>query len=214
MTKIKICGLKNQAIVETTVEAGADYLGFVFAPSTRQVTAEMIREITTTVPKNIQKVGVFVSPTLKELQRTIEIAQIDFVQIHGDIPTYQRTELAVPIIQALNGQAVDLSQQIMKSRAEHLLLDAPMKNHRYAGGNGQVFDWSNISGNLHQQLQQKTFWIAGGLTTENVQEAIAYFQPYGVDVSSAVETDGVKDHQKIQAFIKAVKESKNVSTTR
>lgn len=214
MTKVKICGLMSQPIVEAAVQAGADYLGFVFAPSKRQVTAECVRKITQTVPKNIQKVGVFVSPTWLELERMIEIAELDCIQIHGQIPTLPKKKINVSMIQALNGQAIDLSQKIVQSRADYLLLDAPVKNQLYAGGNGQVFDWSVISSQLKQQLQQKQFWVAGGLTAQNVQAAISYFHPYGVDVSSAVETNGAKDIQKIQAFMQAVRESDNVSTTR
>lgn len=214
MTKVKICGLMNQAVVEESIAIGADYLGFVFAPSKREVTAECVRKITQNVPKNIQKVGVFVSPTWMTLERTIEIAELDCIQIHGQIPPLPKKKIKISMIQALNGQAIDLSQRINQSRSDYLLLDAPVKNQPYAGGNGQVFDWSRVSYEVKQQLQQKEFWVAGGLTAQNVQEAIAYFRPYGVDVSSAVETNGVKDIQKIQAFIQAVRESDNVSTTR
>lgn len=204
MTKVKICGLMNQASVEATVAAGADYLGFVFAPSKRQVTPECVRKITQNVPENVKKVGVFVSPSLVDLQRIIEIAELDVIQIHGEIPSMINQVITVPLIQALDGQANDLSQQIMRSRANSLLLDAP-SNHQHAGGNGQVFDWSVVARKTQQQLQQKQFWVAGGLSAKNVQAAIHYFQPYGVDVSSAVETNSVKDIQKIQAFIQAVR---------
>ena len=205
MTKVKICGLMNQASVEATVAAGADYLGFVFAPSKRQVTPECVRKITQNVPENVKKVGVFVSPSFVGLQRIIEIAELDVIQIHGEIPSMINQVITVPLIQALDGQANDLSQQIMRSRANSLLLDAPSNHHQHAGGNGQVFDWSVVARKTQQQLQQKQFWVAGGLSAKNVQAAIHYFQPYGVDVSSAVETNSVKDIQKIQAFIQAVR---------
>ena len=205
MTKVKICGLMNQASVEATVAAGADYLGFVFAPSKRQVTPECVRKITQNIPENVKKVGVFVSPSFVGLQRIIEIAELDVIQIHGEIPGMVNQVITVPLIQALDGQSNDLPQQIMRSRANSLLLDAPSNHHQHVGGNGQVFDWSVVTRETQQQLQQKQFWVAGGLSAKNVQAAIHYFQPYGVDVSSAVETNGVKDIQKIQAFIQAVR---------
>lgn len=213
-TKVKICGLMTQEIVDATVQAKADYLGFVFAPSKRKVTPEHVREITINVPNTVKKVGVFVSPTLEELVRTIEIAQLDFVQIHGENRLTANDELPVPLIQALNGQSQTLANQLLASQTDQILLDAPATNQTYAGGNGQTFDWLSLSKQVRQQLQTKQLWIAGGLTPKNVQEAITFFQPYAVDVSSAVETNGAKDIQKIHAFIKAVKEQTDVSNTR
>lgn len=206
MTKVKICGLMDQVTVDETVVAGADYLGFVFAKSKRKVTPEKVRAITVNVPRSVKIVGVFVSPSLKEVEETIQIAKLDFVQIHGEVALEVIKALSVPVIQSFDGQSAELEQFLVHSSAEIILLDAPITNEKYAGGNGKTFDWQGISPGSQKELKQKPFFIAGGLTQENVAEALRIFNPYAVDVSSSVETQGVKDLTKIRAFIKAVKE--------
>uniref|UniRef100_UPI00403FA969 phosphoribosylanthranilate isomerase n=1 Tax=Candidatus Enterococcus willemsii TaxID=1857215 RepID=UPI00403FA969 len=202
MTKVKICGLMDKETVDATCRFGADYIGFVFAPSKREVSAELVRQITKDVPATIKKVGVFVSPTIQQLQQTIAIAHLDFVQIHGDFPT-ERVD--IPMIQAKSVTNTQNYQTI----ADFLLLDAPPKE--YHGGNGVMFDWQAVNLN---QLPQIPYFVAGGLRPENVQQALRYFQPFAVDVSSGVETDGQKDLKKIEQFINQVKEYDYVSTTR
>ncbi|MEO1771956.1 phosphoribosylanthranilate isomerase [Candidatus Enterococcus ferrettii] len=203
MTQIKICGLSTRKAVETAVNSGADYLGFVFAKSPRQVTPAQVHEITLDLPTSIKKVGVFVSPSQTEVEATIQAAGLDLVQIHGE----QLSEvLSVPIIRAVS---IRKSYPLFESESEdYLLLDAPPT--KYMGGNGEVFDWQAVN---PAELQQERLFIAGGLTPENVAAAIHYFQPLVVDVSSGVETDGEKDHKKITAFCQAVKEETDVSAT-
>jgi phosphoribosylanthranilate isomerase len=203
MTKIKICGLMDKHTVDEVCRLGADYLGFVFAKSKREVISNQVRLMTTDVPLTIQKVGVFVSPTIEQLQRTVQEAGLDLVQIHGDFPN---GSCGVPMIQA---KSVNGNEKEFKTTADFLLLDAPPKE--FYGGNGEPFSWEAVQLNL---LPQEKLFIAGGLTAENVQQAITYFQPFGVDVSSGVETNGVKDLAKIQAFINQVREYDHVSTTR
>lgn len=203
MTHIKICGLSTTEAVETAVQGGADYLGFVFAKSPRQVTAEQVKKITATVPAAIKKVGVFVSPSRDEVEETIQAAGLDLVQIHGELLT---EAVSVPIIRAVS---IRKSEALPQTGIEaYLLLDAPPA--KYMGGNGAVFDWQAVNPN---ELPQDTLFIAGGLTPENVAAAIQYFQPLAVDVSSGVETNGKKDHKKITAFCQAVKEETHVSAT-
>lgn len=206
MTKVKICGLMDQLTVDETVQAGADYLGFVFAKSKRNITPEKVRAITRNVPEKVKIVGVFVSPSLKELEAVIRIAKLDFVQIHGELFPEIVSRIAIPVIQSFDGQSPELPSLLASSTADFYLLDAPITNETYAGGNGKTFDWQKISSESQKQLKQKPFFIAGGLTQANVTEAIQFFEPFAVDVSSSVETDGVKDVTKIKAFIKAVKE--------
>lgn len=206
MTKVKICGLMDQVTVDETVQAGADYLGFVFAKSKRNITPEKVRAITRNVPEKVKIVGVFVSPSLEELQAVIRIAKLDLVQIHGELFPEIVSCIAIPVIQSFDGQSPELASLLASSTADFYLLDAPITNETYAGGNGKTFDWQKISSESQKQLKQKPFFIAGGLTQANVTEAIQFFEPFAVDVSSSVETDGVKDVTKIKAFIKAVKE--------
>lgn len=205
MTLVKICGLQDQGSVEACLQFGADFLGFVFAPSQRQVTPETVRRITNAVPTTVKKVGVFVSPSLEELEKISTLATLDILQIHGTIP--QGSHL--PIIEAVAVTANRPAQLQPKAPASFRLLDAP--SGKYAGGTGRSFSWESIP-------QQKQFnpqlLIAGGLNSQNVQAAIQHFQPYAVDVSSGVETAGKKDYQKIATFIKTVKEYDYVSTTK
>ena len=202
MVKVKICGLMDQTTVEAVCALGADYLGFVFAKSKREVQPEAVAQMTKQVPSTIQKVGVFVSPTLDQVNDVIRRAGLDLVQIHGEL-SFETCE--VPIIQA---KSVD-KQLTLDTKAEYLLLDAPPKE--YYGGNGTTFAWERVN---PASLPKERLFIAGGLTTENVGQAITYFHPYAVDVSSSVETEGKKDLKKIQQFIETVKENDYVSTTR
>lgn len=192
MTKVKICGLSTEEAVRAAVEGGADYLGFVFAPSRRQVSLERAHQLATLIPKGVQIVGVFVSPTLTELQEAIGQVPLDIVQIHGDWDESYIQQVPVPVIRAIQ---LDKSDYFSETQADYLLFDAPI------AGSGQTFDWELLTG---KQFNQPIF-IAGGLTVDNVATAQDLFSPYAVDVSSGVETDGHKDPVKIKAFIERVK---------
>ena len=192
MTKVKICGLSTKGAVEAAVSAGADYIGFVFAPSKRQVTLDQAAELTKLIPSHIQKVGVFVSPSREELLEAIEKVGLDLVQIHGQVADDLFVDLPCASIQAVQ---VDGDGHVPNSQADYLLFDAPV------AGSGQTFDW----GQLDTTELSQSFFIAGGLNEDNVEEAIQHFTPFAVDVSSGVETDGQKDHEKIRRFIERVK---------
>ena len=192
MTKVKICGLSTKEAVKTAVSAGADYIGFVFAPSKRQVTLEQAAELAKFIPSHIQKVGVFVSPSRAELLEAVDKVGLDFVQVHGQVVDKLFENLPCGSIQAVQ---VDGNGHVPNSRADYLLFDAPV------AGSGQTFDW----GRLDTTELSQPFFIAGGLNEDNVEEAIQHFTPYAVDVSSGVETDGQKDHEKIRRFIERVK---------
>ena len=155
MTKVKICGLTDQAMVEATVLAGADYLGFVFAKSKRQIAPEQVLAITQAVPKKVKKVGVFVSPSLAEVTKIAEIAQLDLLQIHGVFKAELQAS-PLPIIQSFNGQSPRLKNQIERSTANFILLDAPVTNERYAGGNGKTFHWQSVTPELQTLLKTGT----------------------------------------------------------
>ena len=192
MTKVKICGLSTKEAVKTAVSAGADYIGFVFAPSKRQVTVEQAIELAKFIPSHIQKVGVFVSPSRAELLEAVDKVGLDFVQVHGQVVDKLFENLPCASIQAVQ---VDGDGHVPNSQADYLLFDAPV------AGSGQTFDW----GRLDTTELAQPFFIAGGLNEDNVEEAIQHFTPYAVDVSSGVETNGQKDHEKIRRFIERVK---------
>ena len=192
MTKVKICGLSTVEAVKTAVLAGADYIGFVFAESKRQVSLEQAQELAKRVTGKTKIVGVFVSPSLEDLEQAIGQVPLDMVQIHGTFDEVLIPLISVPVIRAI--QLSDQEAQV-SSQADYLLFDAPV------AGSGQTFDW----GLLKDQKIQQDFFIAGGLTVDNVRQARETFQPYAVDVSSGVETDGRKDIEKIKAFIEGAK---------
>ena len=192
MTKVKICGLSTVEAVETVVLAGADYIGFVFAESKRQVSLEQAQELAKRVTGKTKIVGVFVSPSLEDLELAIGRVPLDMVQIHGTFDEALIPLISVPVIRAI--QLSDQEAQV-SSQTDYLLFDAPV------AGSGQTFDWDL----LKDQKIQQDFFIAGGLTVDNVHQARETFQPYALDVSSGVETDGRKDIEKIKAFIEGAK---------
>lgn len=192
MTKVKICGLSTKGAVETAVSAGVDYIGFVFAPSKRQVTLEEATELAELIPADVKKVGVFVSPSRAQLLEAIDKVGLDFVQVHGQVVDKLFENLPCGSIQAVQ---VDEGGHVPNSQADYLLFDAPV------AGSGQTFDW----GQLDTTELAQPFFIAGGLNEDNVARAIQHFSPYAVDVSSGVETDGQKNHEKIRRFIERVK---------
>ena len=192
MTKVKICGLSTKEAVKTAVSAGADYIGFVFVPSKRQVTVEQAAELAKIIPTNVNKVGVFVSPSRAELLEAVDKVGLDFVQVHGQVVDKLFEDLPCASIQAVQ---MDGEGHVPNSQADYLLFDAPV------AGSGQTFDW----GRLDTTELAQPFFIAGGLNEDNVARAIQHFSPFAVDVSSGVETDGQKDHEKIRRFIERVK---------
>lgn len=192
MTKVKICGLSTKETVKTAVSVGADYIGFVFAPSKRQVTLDQAAELAELIPVDVKKVGVFVSPSRTQLLEAIDKVGLDLVQVHGQVVDKLFENLPCGSIQAVQ---VDEGGHVPNSQANYLLFDAPV------AGSGQTFDW----GRLDTTELAQPFFIAGGLNEDNVEEAIQHFTPFAVDVSSGVETDGQKNHEKIRRFIERVK---------
>lgn len=192
MTKVKICGLSTKEAVEQAVKSGADYIGFVFAKSKRQVGIKQASHLAQFIPETVQKVGVFVSPTLLELQEAISQVPLDLVQIHGEFADEDFEKLDVPSIRAIS---VEKTLEEIETKADFLLFDAPL------AGSGKTFDWEL----LKDENIEKPYFLAGGLTVDNVKQAITFFRPYAVDVSSGVETDGKKDLLKIMRFIESVK---------
>jgi len=186
MTKVKICGLIEKEHVATAVEAGADAIGFVFAPSKRQIAVEKAQELAKDIPSTVLKVGVFVNPTKEELEKAYREVPLDFVQSAN-----------YPSIKALSIRSEEDVENAKQYHTDFFLFDAPQ------AGSGITFDWQLMKG--HEVAQEKVV-LAGGLNPENVAEAIQRVKPYMVDVSSGVERNGVKDVELIRAFIHAAKD--------
>ncbi|GGB47594.1 phosphoribosylanthranilate isomerase [Virgibacillus dakarensis] len=196
---VKICGITTQEAANTAVQAGADFIGFVFAPSKRRITPAKAATIAATLPSTVKKVGVFVNESLEEVKKIVEQVGLDYIQLHGDeTPEYAKI-LDIPIIKAFSVNPENLAA-IKTYPCDYYLLDSPKGANR--GGNGTTFDWDLLA---KVNLEPEKIILAGGLHPDNVQDAIAAARPAGVDVSSGVETDGQKDLAKIKQFITNVK---------
>ena len=200
MTKVKICGLKEKEHVKAAVEAGADAIGFVFAASKREITIEQARELAKEVPPGVLKIGVFVNPTMQEIETAVREVPLDFVQYHGnETPGFIQSN-SFPSIKALSVRSeedIDVAKQF---NTDFYLFDAPGTD--YQGGSGLTFNWQLMQGH---SIPQEKIILAGGLNPTNVEDAIKRVNPYMVDVSSGVEIEGRKDSELIRAFIRAVK---------
>lgn len=197
--RIKICGISTLESAQAAIAAGADALGFVFyEKSPRYVTAEQAQAIIEKLPPFITKVGLFVNHSVAEVHMTLAGVQLDVLQFHGqEMEDYCR-RFRQPYVKAIGVPSQEsLAAQLARyPSASALLLDA--YDEILLGGTGQAFDWRWFPQNHSQPLI-----LAGGLTSENVAEAIQQTRPYAVDVSSGVESGkGIKDTTLIQAFIK------------
>jgi phosphoribosylanthranilate isomerase len=212
MTQVKICGIRDKVHALAAIEAGSNFIGLVFAPSPRQVTPVQVGEIVSTVKEHSEAtavVGVFVNMPAAEVNKTASFCNLDWVQLSGDESWAYCHQIIKPLIKAIRikpGQRPeeicdDLATggRILSSQRCVYLLDSQVKG-KY-GGTGMTFDW-NLA---RQASEQFPVIIAGGLTPENVAQTIKTVAPWGVDVSSGVETGGVKDVTKIRAFIEAVR---------
>lgn len=198
--KVKICGITDLDPALAAVEYGADALGFVFAESKRKITIERAKNIISFLPESFLKIGVFVNEQKETIERIVEETGLNAIQLHGDESPADCASFSTPVIKALS---IVSAQDLLKADeygCEYLLLDSP--KGKYRGGNGTAFDWSVAA---EQKVKGKKVILAGGLTAENVAEAIGIIQPYMVDVSSGVELDGKKNKEKIKRFIDEVK---------
>ncbi|UII58582.1 phosphoribosylanthranilate isomerase (plasmid) [Cytobacillus spongiae] len=199
MTKVKICGIRNEMEARWALEAGADALGFVFAESKRKIDVESAAHICAGLPSEVMKIGVFVNETKEFLEEIYRDVNLDYVQLHGDESADFCHDLGLPYIKAIGVKEKEDLVGVGHFGGGLILLDSG--NGPYRGGNGTTFDWSYADASTyHQQMI-----LAGGLTAENVREAITKVRPYMVDVSSGVETEGRKDRKKIQSFIREAK---------
>ena len=215
--KVKMCGISKVETIPAVVEAKPDYMGLVFAPSKRQVTVDQAKTLVEELHKQytkrynngaeqsnndeIKTVGVFVNETLDNLVSIATEANLDVVQLHGDedeafIQSIKERS-NVEIWKAVQIRSAADAEAWIDSSADMLLFDAYHKDER--GGTGEVFDWSCLD------EFERPFMLAGGIDSTNVARAIRTVRPYGIDISSGIETDGVKDDEKIKAFTNIVR---------
>jgi phosphoribosylanthranilate isomerase len=201
-TRVKICGITRIEDATAAARAGADAIGLVFEPkSPRYVKPDQAQAIMRALPPFVTVVGLFVNAAPDTVETVLNRVPLDLLQFHGDETPEQCRRYHRPYIKAIHMRAdVNLHDQAHRyADAEGLLLDTAAAH--VAGGSGQTFDWSLVPADLG-----KPVILAGGLTPENVVEAVRKVRPFAVDVSSGVEqSKGIKDAQKISAFIEAVR---------
>lgn len=197
MTKIKLCGLKRACEIEWVNELKPDYIGFVFSKKSRRyVNPGEAGKLKAMLHSSIKAVGVFVDAKPEVIAGMAELEVIDAVQLHGSEDEAYLRELKrrikIPVFQAFRITSAEDVKRAEESSADMVLLDA-------GAGCGEVFDW-----NLLKDMK-RPYFLAGGLTPENVSQAINSSHPYGVDASSSLETEGLKDSIKMAAFVEAVR---------
>ena len=208
--KVKMCGISKVETIPAIVDAKPDYMGLVFAPSKRQVTVDQAKTLVEELHKQyavrynsetIKTVGVFVNETVENLLKIAEEVKLDVIQLHGDedesFIQILKEQSNVEVWKAVQVRNAADAEKWIDSSADMLLFDAYHKDER--GGTGEVFDWSSLD------EFERPFMLAGGIDSTNVARAIRTVRPYGLDISSGIETNGVKDDEKIKAFTNIVR---------
>lgn len=202
MTGIKLCGLKRECDIEAVNKLNPDFIGFVFAEKSKRyvnpIEAAKLKEM---LSKDIKAVGVFVNESPEAVAELLNKGTIDMAQLHGsedeEYISRLRSLTDKPLIKAIKVQSKADIEAADESSADYVLLDS-------GAGTGMTFNWQLIKG------IKRPYFLAGGLTPENVAEAVKTLNPYAVDVSSGIETDGLKDEAKMADFVSIVrKESDN-----
>ena len=198
MVKIKICGIKRLEDIEIVNRYKPDYIGFVFADSKRKVSHDLAKELMNNLDSDIIPVGVFVDSPQDEILKLFDDGIIEIAQLHGSeseqyiLDLKKKTDGELKTINAIEmTQEVDLLEY-NDSNSDYLLLDS-------GKGSGKTFDWSLIRKDI-----KKEFFLAGGLNSKNVTQAIDEFNPYAIDLSSSLETNGFKDENKIKEIMEVI----------
>ncbi len=208
MTAIKTCGMFREIDIEAVNTAKPDYCGFIvnFDPSPRSISTAMLRKLTAKLDENIKSVGVFVDEDINTVSLLANEETIDYIQLHGSETADYITKLKVltdtPVIKAFKVRRAADINEANDSPADIVLLD-----NGY--GTGKAFDWTLIGEVGRPFLISRPFFIAGGLTPENIPEVINRFHPHGIDISSGIETDGLKDPEKIMRAVAAAHATSN-----
>ena len=198
MVKIKICGLRRLEDIEIVNKYKPDYIGFVFADSKRKVTYDLADKMKKKLDSSIESVGVFVDADIEEILKLYDDGIIDIVQLHGnESEEYiknlkQKSNYQLKIINAIEMSGEKDLLEYDDSLADYLLLDS-------GKGSGKTFDWRLIRKDL-----KKEFFLAGGLNANNITLVVEEFNPYAIDLSSSLETDGYKDEMKIKEVMEAI----------
>ena len=208
--KVKMCGISKVETIPAIVDAKPDYMGLVFAPSKRQVTVEQAKILVEELHKQyavrynsetIKTVGVFVNETIENLLKIAVEVKLDVIQLHGDedesFIQILKEQSNVEVWKAVQVRSATDTEKWIDSSADMLLFDAYHKDER--GGTGEVFDWSSLD------EFERPFMLAGGIDSTNVARAIRTVRPYGIDISSGIETNSVKDDEKMKAFTNIVR---------
>ena len=199
MTKIKICGLSRPCDIEYVSEAKPDFCGFIInvPKSKRNVSPDTVRQLVKNLSSDVKPVGVFVNAPMDEIAALTEDGTLAYVQLHGkEDEAYiaaLREKIHVPIIQAFKVSCPEDVAHAQQSSADYILLD------NGSGGTGKTFVWS------HLRDITRPYILAGGLGPDNLGLAVSQLAPWGVDLSSGVETDGFKDKNKVLAAVQAVR---------
>ena len=226
MPKVKMCGISKVETIPAIIDSKPDYMGLVFAPSKRQVTVEQaktlveelykqnvvgnnseaeqtesVTSLDTASSETIKTVGVFVNETVENLLKIAEEVKLDVIQLHGDedesFIQILKEQSNVEVWKAIQVRSAADAEKWIDSSADMLLFDAYHKDER--GGTGEVFDWSSLD------EFERPFMLAGGIDSTNVARATRTVRPYGLDISSGIETNGVKDNEKMKAFTNIVR---------
>jgi len=197
MTKVKLCGLRREEDIKAANELWPDYIGFVFAEKSRRaVTRETAARLKALLAPGIPAVGVFVNAQPETVAYLLEDGIIDLAQLHGqeDVDYIARLRALTdrPVIQAIRVRTAEDAKRAEQSPADFILLDA-------GAGDGKTFEWE-----LAESVA-RPYFLAGGLTPGNAGEAVARLHPFALDVSSGIETDGVKDPEKMREFMRIVR---------
>ena len=200
MPKIKLCGLTRQSDIDAVNIANPDYIGFVFAKSRRQINEEKAKQFKQFLSPYIQVVGVFVNEKIEKIINLCNSNIIDMIQLHGDEDNeyIRKLKECVPnkIIKAVRVKESQDVERAIEIVADYILFDT--YHREQYGGTGETFDWNLIS------KVDKPYFLAGGINADNVYEAIKLCNPYCIDISSGVETNGYKDPKKILHIIDKV----------
>ena len=199
----KVCGITNPGDAREAAEAGADAIGLIFAESPRRVGVEAAHEISGALPEDVLKVGVFVDAEPEDVLRIASEVGLDLAQLHGDETPETVAAIrdaGLPVMKALRVRNAQTLADIQSYEADLFMLDA--WSARVRGGTGETFDWR-----LAKSVKGRgNIVVSGGLTPENVREAVEFFEPYGVDASSSLEErPGKKSGERVRRFVRAAK---------
>jgi phosphoribosylanthranilate isomerase len=208
-TRIKFCGMTRKQDVQKAVSLGVDALGFVFVEdSSRYIDLDMALNITCDVPPFVVKVGLFMNPSIESVEKVLNHVHLNLLQFHGDEVESFCNQFDIPYLKAVPMASTPSLVEFCQAyeSAIGFVLDSHVKGKM--GGSGKKFTWDKLPESI-----QKPMILAGGLTVENVAEAIRIVRPYAVDVSSGIETSkGIKDPAKMEQFIKEVHRDQDCTT--